>query len=160
MNPHYTYFIILAASVAGPLLLSFDKKVTFYKKWKYLIPALIIPAVLYIIWDIIFTHLNIWHFNEKYISGLKIINLPIEEVLFFFVVPYCCVFVYECIRCYFPKMNDSNNWKIFLKTMAVILIITSLFFYNKSYSFFFFFILWNRPLAGNIFKPLETIPAY
>ena len=37
MNAHYTYFLILACSVAGPLALSFDKKVGFYKKWKYLL---------------------------------------------------------------------------------------------------------------------------
>jgi len=34
MNTHLTYLMILAASLAGPLLLSFDKKVAFYKHWK------------------------------------------------------------------------------------------------------------------------------
>ncbi len=32
-------------------------------------------------------------------------NLPLEEVLFFLVVPYACVFIYEVLRAYFPKVN-------------------------------------------------------
>jgi lycopene cyclase domain-containing protein len=88
LNPHYTYFLILAASLAGPLALSFDKKVAFYKNWKYVFPAMIIPALLYIAWDVYFTEIGVWSFNEGYISGIKLIKLPLEEVLFFFIVPY------------------------------------------------------------------------
>ena len=109
MNTHYTYFVILAASLVGPLCLSFDKKVAFYKNWKYLFLAMILPALFYIIWDIYFTSKGVWSFNEDYISGIKIINLPIEEVLFFFIVPYCCVFIYECIRVYFPQLSGKKS---------------------------------------------------
>ena len=134
MNTHYIYFIILAASLAGPFALSFDKKVAFYKKWKYLFPAMIFPALLYIIWDIYFTSKNVWSFNEKYITGLKLVNLPIEEVLFFFVIPYCCVFIYECIRCYFPGIKIKSIADIILQGLAVVLLITGLVFYKKYYS--------------------------
>ena len=75
MNTHYTYFIILAASLAGPLALSFDKKVAFYKNWKYLFPAMVIPALLYIAWDIYFTSKGVWSFNDRYITGIKLVNL-------------------------------------------------------------------------------------
>ena len=109
MNQHYTYFIILAAAFIGPFALSFDKKVAFYKKWKYLFRAILFPALFYIVWDIFFTAKGIWSFNEDYITGFKIYNLPVEEVLFFFVVPYCCVFIYECMRCYFPQLKNKKK---------------------------------------------------
>lgn len=54
MNSHYTYFLILGASLAGPLALSFDKKVAFYKRWKYLVIPMLVPAALYIAWDAFF----------------------------------------------------------------------------------------------------------
>lgn len=134
LNAHYTYFIILAASVAGPLALSFDKKVAFYTKWKYVFPAMIIPALLYVVWDIFFTAKGVWRFNEEYITGIKLYNLPAEEVLFFFIVPYCCVFIYECIRCYFPGVKNKTAGGIILKGMAVLLLATGIFFYKNYYT--------------------------
>ena len=141
MNNHYTYFIILAASLVGPLLLSFDKKVAFYKKWKYLFPAMVIPALLYITWDIYFTAKGIWSFNENYITGIKLSNLPVEEVLFFFVVPYCCVFIYECLRSYFPHIKNKPQGNRVLKLLAVALFITGIIFYNKGYTSYTFIFL-------------------
>ena len=134
LNTHYTYFLILVASVAGPLALSFDKKVAFYKKWKYVFPAMLIPAVLYIGWDIFFTAKEVWSFNENYVTGLKIINLPVEEILFFFVVPYCCLFIYECISIYFPRLRKRKWGDRVLQLLAVTLFITGIFFYNRSYT--------------------------
>jgi len=134
LNSHYTYFLILGASLAGPLALSFDKKVAFYKKWKYVFPAMIIPALLYISWDIFFTAKEVWGFNEKYITGRHISNLPLEEVLFFFIVPYCCVFIYECIRSYFPLLKDNRKADIFLVTLAAVLLITGIVFHDRYYT--------------------------
>ncbi len=134
MNMHYTYFLILAASVAGPLALSFDRKVAFYKKWKYLFPAMIIPSLLYIAWDIYFTSKAVWSFNDIYITGIKIVNLPVEEVLFFLIVPYCCVFIYECILCYFPHLKNKKYGDVILQGLAVVLLITGIFCVEKYYT--------------------------
>lgn len=134
MNTQYTYFLILALAVAGPLALSFDKKVGFFKKWKYLFPSMVLPALLYIFWDIYFTAKEVWSFNDNFITGIKLVNLPIEEVLFFLIVPYCCVFIYECIYCYFPNLKNKKGAAITLKVLAVVLLITGLFFYEKEYT--------------------------
>lgn len=141
MQNHYTYFIILAVALAGPLILSFDKKVAFYKKWKYLFPAMLLPAIFYIVWDSWFTSMGVWAFNPEYITGHIIFNLPAEEVLFFFVVPYCCVFIYECILCYFPYIKNTANADVVLKLLAAILLITGAFFYYKYYTVFSFILL-------------------
>jgi lycopene cyclase domain-containing protein len=130
LNSQYTYFLILAASLAGPLALSFDKKVGFYKKWKYVFPAMIIPALVYIVWDIYFTRIGVWSFNPAYITGIHISNLPLEEVLFFFIVPYCCVF----IRCYFPLLKHNKKADAFMLLLATILLITGIICHNKYYT--------------------------
>ena len=134
MNNHYTYFIILAASLAGPLALSFDKKVGFYKNWKYLFRAMFFPALLYIVWDIYFTAKGVWRFNENYITGIKIYNLPVEEVLFFFVVPYCCLFIYECIKTYFPGLRNKKTADVLLVLVALALWLIGIIFYQRSYT--------------------------
>ena len=161
MNSHYTYFLILAASLAGPLGLSFDKKVGFYKKWKYAFPAMVIPALLYIAWDIYFTEKGVWHFNEQYITGIKISNLPVEEVLFFFIVPYCCVFIYECIRSYFPLLKNSKKADIIFLLLATALLITGIIFHNRYYTSWTFIFnavfIASLYLFRNYFKNFDAI---
>ena len=139
MNLHFTYFLILLCSILGPLALSFDKKVAFYKKWKHLFSAMILPAVFYIIWDMVFTKQGVWSFNENYITGIKLYNLPIEEVLFFFVVPYCCVFIYACVRSYFPKIQRTSSGNGILNFIGIVLLVIALFYHDKAYTFFTFF---------------------
>lgn len=134
MNPHYTYFLILACSFAGPFLLSFDKKVAFYKKWKFLFPAMIIPALLYIIWDYYFILKGVWSFNAEYITGIKLFNIPLEEILFFFVVPYCCVFIYECIGTYFPGIKNNKKGDVILMSLALCLLAVGFYFSPKHYT--------------------------
>lgn len=102
---------------------------------------MILPAVLYIIWDSIFTNRGIWSFNEAYITGIHFYDLPLEEILFFFVVPYCCFFIYECIRCYFPAIKNGGWAKRFLQVIAVVLLITGFVFYKKDYTAYTFILL-------------------
>lgn len=99
----YTYLWINILSVLFPVLLSFDKKVAFYKEFRYVLPAIIVTAALFCVWDSFFTAWGIWGFNDKYITGIWWFGLPMEEVLFFFTVPYACLFVYACTRAYIPK---------------------------------------------------------
>jgi lycopene cyclase domain-containing protein len=136
LNSHYTYHVILACSIAGPLALSFDKKVAFYKNWKYVFAAMILPAIFYIVWDIFFTKLQVWQFNEKYIVGPQWFGLPIEEWLFFILIPYCCTFVYACVRAYFPNVQHKKWADYFLLTLAVAVIITGFIFKEKIYTHF------------------------
>lgn len=105
----YLYLILDIATLLGPLALSFDKKVAFYKTWKALFPAIGIMMLLFIPWDMYFTEIGVWGFNPDYLSGIYIGNLPLEECLFFIVVPYACVFIYACLKAYFPNLSLSNS---------------------------------------------------
>lgn len=136
MSSHYTYLLILLGSIFGPLLLSFDKKVGFYKKWKYLFPAMLLPALFFLIWDELKTRAGVWSFNQEYITGIKFSTLPLEEVLFFFIVPYCCVFIYECIVCYFPSVKQKRWGRAMLMIMGALFLIAAVFTYGKAYTFY------------------------
>lgn len=134
MDSQYTYLLIHAASLAAPLALSFDKKVAFYTKWKYLFPAMLLPALFFLLWDEYFTRIGVWGFSEAHITGIKIGHLPIEEVLFFFTVPYCCVFVYECIRCYFPALKQSKLASTILLVGGFVMLNAGILNIDKAYT--------------------------
>lgn len=123
MDSHFTYLVLMLASLSGPLLLSFSKHVQYIKKWKFLPIPLSITLIYFGIWDSIFTKIGVWNFNEQYILGIKIFRLPLEEWLFFIIIPFCCVFIYECCN-YFIKKDYLHKYAF--KINAVILISISI----------------------------------
>jgi lycopene cyclase domain-containing protein len=146
---HYTYFIILLLSLLGPVALSFDKKVAFYKQWKFVFSAMLLPALFFIVWDIVFTRSGVWSFNPAYTTGICIVNIPLEEALFFFVVPYCCVFIYECVRCYFPKLQAGFTARTVFQMLGICLLIAGAFNYARAYTFYTF--IFNAVFIGCLF---------
>lgn len=133
MNEHYTYLWLDVLSVIFPLLLSFDKKVAFYKHWKYLLPAILVNAVLFVLWDMYFTKHGVWSFNPDYICGVYLFNLPIEEVLFFIVVPYSCAFIYECLNAYVTKEIVTKP-KLITIIVLVLSLASCILFYDRTYT--------------------------
>lgn len=120
----YTYLILMLLSVAYPFAQSFEKRITLYKSWKFIFPAIIITNLVFIPWDVFFTVEEFWGFNSDFITGIKIWHLPIEEWLFFFLIPYCCFFVYFVAN-YFIKtdilFNQRRNigWVVFAILIVV-----------------------------------------
>jgi lycopene cyclase domain-containing protein len=133
MNQHYTYLLLDLGSLFFPFILSFDKKVGFYKHWKDLFPSIIITSIFFIIWDVFFTQQNVWSFNPDYITGIYIFNLPIEEVLFFICVPYACVFIFEVLKAYF-KTSIIKNALLFSLVVIGISLLSGLIHFDKIYT--------------------------
>ncbi len=76
--------------------------------------AIVIPAIPFLLWDALVTGAH-WHFNPKYVSGIKIVNLPIEEILFFITVPFACLFTWEMIiKRVKEKKIDLHGLRLFL----------------------------------------------
>ena len=94
------YFWLNFLVIIFPFLLSFDKRVAFWRRWPPLLLSILVVSSSYIIWDIIVTEIGYWSFSEIYAGTLKIFNLPLGEWFFFIVVPYATVFIYECVRAY------------------------------------------------------------
>lgn len=99
----YTYILLLVASISIPLIRSFETRVAFHKKWPRLFKGILVMMLIFIPWDVIFTRMNVWWFNYEYIMGIYIVDLPLEEWLFFIIITYCCVFVYEVVKYFFPR---------------------------------------------------------
>lgn len=124
----------MALSFAGPLFLSFDKKVAFYKSFVPLIKATLPVALLFIGWDILFTAVGVWGFNSKYITGITLAGLPMGEYLFFLVIPYCCVFIYEVLKAYFPKSTMQRPVGAISNFLIGFSIVLAILFYDRLYT--------------------------
>ena len=136
-NHMQIYFILLIFTISLPLILSFDKKLQFYKQWPYVLPSIFIIGAIYILFDIYFTQLGVWGFNPRHHSNIILLNLPLEEWLFFIVVPYASIFLHESLVLYFPNLKlSSRTTKALTISLIIIFVCVGLFNIDKIYTFY------------------------
>lgn len=130
----FTYLLIDGFSVVIPVVFSFHPKIRFYENFKAFFAANTISAICFIFWDAVFTAKGIWGFNEKYIMGAHFVNLPVEEILFFFCIPFACVFTDHCLNRIFTKQPNSNKEKSLTGSLILLLFIGGTYFKENAYT--------------------------
>jgi len=128
------YLLIDLFSVAVPFAFSFHPKIQFYKTLKAAFLSHIIVGVLFLVWDSIFTAHGIWGFNEKYITGIYIFNLPIEEVLFFICIPYACLFTYYCLLLFYGWDLKTKTTNAIVAMLSILFLVIGIIFLNQYYT--------------------------
>jgi len=130
----YTYLLINLLTLLFPLLLSFDKKVAFYKSWRYLWPGMLITGLVFLFWDVLFTIDGVWSFNPKYVIGTNIIGLPVEEILFFLTVPFACTFIYACLNYYLKWQINIRLTRVISNIIIIFSILILVFYHHRMYT--------------------------
>jgi lycopene cyclase domain-containing protein len=134
LNTHYLYLLINLAVLAIPLAFSFHPAVNFAAKFRYYLPAILLSAVVFIAWDMIFTYLGVWGFNAQYLTGIRLLNLPIEEVLFFFCIPYACLFTNYAVTQLMKKDHLFPHQELITSSLIVICLIGGIYNMGRMYS--------------------------
>lgn len=138
----HLYLYVLLFSILFPFVLSFDSKVRFYRMWKSIFPSLVIVGSVYIIADIFFVRYGIWGFNPAYHVNLVFFGLPLEEYLFFILIPYASIFIHFVFVSYFPNLMLSNTFVRILSGILILILLTVIILnYEKTYTLFNFGLL-------------------
>ncbi len=136
------YTGLLFFSILFPFILSFDKRVSFYRIWSSLLPSSVLVGALYIAFDVLFVKKGIWEFNPEYHSGIIILGLPLEEWLFFILIPYSCVFIHYVFVSYWPRLMLSRKFVIIFSAVLILILLIVVFANtDKAYTFFNFSLL-------------------
>ncbi len=131
---YYLYLNLLI--IAFPLIFSFERiRIKFYTKIKPVLVSIFLVGIFFVGWDAFATFRGHWSFNPVYVNEIKILDLPIEEILFFITVPYSCLFVFESILQFIgdKKMGTPKKW-VFL-IMGVLIIAVAFGFFSLEYTF-------------------------
>jgi lycopene cyclase domain-containing protein len=154
------YSGLLLFSVFVPFIMSFDRKVGFYQYWRSFFPSALIVASIYIIVDIFFVKYGIWGFNPEYHSSAIYFGLPLEEWLFFIVIPYACVFIHYVFVAYFPSVMLSDRITMIITVLIIFAMVLIVFIYKeRAYTVFNFSIL-IIALVIAIFKRTRLLNRY
>lgn len=134
LESKYLYLGLLILSIAYPLAQSFEWRLKLYKNFKAIITGTIVMMLLFIPWDIWFTKIGVWWFKDDYITGFKVFELPIEEWLFFIIVPYACVFIHEVLIFFIKKDLFKSIARPFFLVSGFALIGLALFYSPQYYT--------------------------
>lgn len=105
MSNHWQYLAVLGACLAitAPLE-AFGSGV--YRQPLRLVRAVLPVALVFLVWDELAVAAGVWSYDKAYISGLYIpFQVPIEEVLFFLVIPLCGLLTYNAVSTILDRLH-------------------------------------------------------
>lgn len=132
MPDRFIYLVLNLAAISVPFISSFYPKAPFARTYKRIIPALIIPMVPFIVWDVYFTEWGRWGFNDQYLIGVRWFGLPVEEWMFFICIPYACLFTYFAFKHMFPL--NVKGFHYFSGALGFVLLIVAILNFGKDYT--------------------------
>jgi lycopene cyclase domain-containing protein len=95
---HFQYLLLMAGclAVTAPLELLGAR---VYRQPARLARAVLPAAVVFLVWDGIAVAAGVWTYNPRYVTGVRLpLRVPVEELVFFLVVPVCAVLTYGCVQ--------------------------------------------------------------
>jgi lycopene cyclase domain-containing protein len=96
---HLSYVAVLAFCVVGTLPLELWLGVRVYRQWKRLLLTLLPVVAVFVVWDLYAISAGHWTFDEVQMTGILLPGeLPLDELLFFVVVPTCALLSVEAVR--------------------------------------------------------------
>ncbi|MBE1495612.1 lycopene cyclase domain-containing protein [Amycolatopsis lexingtonensis] len=92
------YLLVLAACVVVTLPLELAGA-RVYRRPRRLARAVLPVAAVFLVWDAIAIAAGAWDFDPAFVTGVRLpLGIPLEEVLFFAVVPICGLLTYEAVQ--------------------------------------------------------------
>jgi lycopene cyclase domain-containing protein len=96
---HLSYLGMLAFCLLGTLPLEVRLGVRVYRRWRRLLLTLLPVVAVFVTWDLYAVAAGHWSFDPAQTVGLVLPGgVPVEELLFFVVVPTCAVLAFEAVR--------------------------------------------------------------
>ena len=97
MDDSYQYLILMAACIAITLPLEFVLRARVYRRPVRLLLAMLPMLIIFVAWDILGIVREHWTYNPQFITGINLGVMPLEELVFFLVIPLCGLLTYESV---------------------------------------------------------------
>ena len=94
-----SYVAVLGLILVGCLWLEFALRTRVIARWRRLLITMAVPVVPFCAWDAYAIASRHWWFDEQRILGLRLPGaVPVDELLFFLVIPLAAVLTLEAVR--------------------------------------------------------------
>lgn len=97
MDDRYQYLALMLACVVITLPLEFLLRARVYRQPVRLAVALLPTVVVFVVWDVLGILRDHWSYSPRFTSGVMLGPMPLEELVFFLVIPVCGLLTYEAV---------------------------------------------------------------
>jgi lycopene cyclase domain-containing protein len=103
-----TYLAVLGGCLVAAMWLEPVLRVGVLRQWRRLTLTLVPVAVGFLAWDLAAVRAGHWSFDKRQVIGVWLPGgVPLEEALFFLVVPLCSVLGFEAVRAVLHRRGDE-----------------------------------------------------
>jgi lycopene cyclase domain-containing protein len=96
---HLSYLAVLAACIVGTAPLELFLRTRVYARWARLLATLLPVVAVFVVWDLYAVARGHWGFDQASTTGMRLPGgIPVEELLFFVVVPVCAILTLEAVH--------------------------------------------------------------
>lgn len=92
------YLLVLAGCLIGTLPLEIFLRTRVYVRWRRLLLTLAPVLAVFLTWDLLAIGAGHWDYDPQQTVGVLFGDLPLEELLFFLVIPICSILALEAVR--------------------------------------------------------------
>lgn len=104
------YLLLMGVCVLGTLPLEFWLRARVYRRPFRLLLAVVPAAVVFTTWDAVAIARGHWDFSPAHTTGVLLPGLvPIEEVVFFLVIPICGLLTYEAVGTVLRGLRERST---------------------------------------------------
>lgn len=93
----FEYLLLMGACVLITLPLELFFRARVYRRWRTVLWALVPVIIVFCLWDVVAIARDHWVYNPRFVTGIHLGNLPLEELVFFIVIPLCALLSYEAV---------------------------------------------------------------
>lgn len=101
------YLLVMAGCLIVTVPLEVVLRARVYARWRRLVLTLVPVLAVFITWDVLAIHAHDWAYRK--LTGVRIGNLPIEELVFFVVIPVCSLLTLEAVRRLRPSWRAGDE---------------------------------------------------
>lgn len=97
MDDRYQYLLLMAGCLLITLPLEFVLRARVYRRPRRLLLSLLPTLVVFLAWDAFGIWRGHWWYSPDYTTGFRPAGVPLEEYVFFLVIPICGLLTYEAV---------------------------------------------------------------
>jgi lycopene cyclase domain-containing protein len=98
VDDRYQYLLLMAGCLVITLPLEFVLRARVYRRPRRLLLSLLPVLVVFVAWDVLGIVRGHWWYSADYTTGILLpARVPLEELVFFLVIPICGLLTYEAV---------------------------------------------------------------